>query len=59
MDDLLTTAEAAEYLRTTVATLNTWRCTKAVKIPYYRIGRKILYRLSELQKYIDKQKVGG
>ena len=51
---LLTPAEAAEFLRTTVGTLAVWRCNRKVTIPFVKRGRTILYRRSALEAYLDK-----
>ena len=50
--DLFTPAEAAEFLRTTVSTLATWRTTKTTRIPYIKMARKVLYRRSDLEKWL-------
>ena len=55
--ELLTTAEAASYLRTTPGTLTTWRCTKARTIPYIKRGRSVLYRRRDLDAWLDAQTV--
>lgn len=57
--ELLTTAEAAVLLATTPATLNTWRCTRAVNVPYVRIGKNIRYRRRDLDAFVDAKTVGG
>ena len=55
--DLLTTPEAAEVLGTTKGTLTTWRCTRAVEIPYVKVGRNVRYRLSDLTAFLEAQTV--
>jgi hypothetical protein len=50
---------AAEFLGTTAGTLNVWRCTRRVQIPYFRLGRKIMYRRSDLENYIAQHIVVG
>jgi excisionase family DNA binding protein len=52
--DLLTTEEAAGYLNTSKATLETWRCTKAVNLPFVRLGRAVRYRRSELDRWLQQ-----
>ncbi len=48
---LLTTAEAAAYLRMKPQTLNKWRSQG--KGPYFvRIGGAVFYRLAELDSFI-------
>lgn len=50
--DLLTTREAAAYLRQSESTLNHWRIDK--KGPkHLRIGRRVLYRRPDLVAFVD------
>lgn len=55
--DRLTRREAATFLGLKVSTLAADVTTKRLKIPMYRIGRKVFYKKSELQDYIDKCQV--
>lgn len=50
--EYLTTSEAAELLRTPVATLYQWR-HKRVGPPARRVGRKLLYRRDELVAWVE------
>lgn len=50
---LMTQQEAAEYLHTTVGTLNTWRHYGKDKIPFVRWGNRIRYRKSDIDKWIE------
>ena len=53
--ELLTIAEAAEVLRTPVATLRYWRhCNTGPRS--FRLGRRVLYRRDDLQAWIDAQR---
>jgi hypothetical protein len=36
-----------------VATLSTWRCTDPSRIPFHRIGRKVLYDLNEVDEVLS------
>lgn len=54
---MLNTNEAAKILRTTPQTLAKWRCTGPVHIPYYKLGRKVVYKLSDLEDYLSQHKV--
>lgn len=50
--ELLTTAEAATYLRLKPQTLSKWRSHG--KGPYFvRIGGNVFYRLAELDQYVE------
>lgn len=54
---LLSTPEAAAVLGCTPDTLVTWRCTKAVNIPFVRIGRLVRYRRVDLDAFLDQNSV--
>lgn len=58
-ENLLNEFEAAEFLGISVASLRTWRSTRAVNIPYIKIGKSIRYSPAMLQKYLDSQTIGG
>jgi excisionase family DNA binding protein len=53
--DLLTISEAAELLRTPVATLRYWR-RLGTGPASFRLGRRVLYRRDDLQSWIDVQR---
>lgn len=55
--DRLAPPEAAEYLGVKVDTLASWRCTKAHRIPYLKIGRLIYYRRPDLDRWLDSRLV--
>jgi excisionase family DNA binding protein len=54
---LLTAAEAAEILGTTVGTLACWRCTKAYDLPFVKVGALVRYRLNDLRDWIARRSV--
>lgn len=59
-DDALTdTTGASILLKIPVKTLQKWRSTGYLNIPYVRIGRKIRYRPSDLKAYVDSHRIGG
>lgn len=51
-DSLLTTAEAAKYLRVKPSTLEQWRWTGS-KLQYIKIGRLVKYRKSDLDSFVS------
>lgn len=54
-DQLLTTAEAAEFLNVPIATMRWWR-HKGTGPKAFRLGqRKIMYKTSDLTGWVDKQ----
>ena len=49
-EDLLTRKQAAELLNCNLVTF--WRYTRANKFPFYRAGRKMFFKRSEILKSI-------
>ncbi len=54
-DEFLNTAETATYLRIKENTLDVWRCTKRYDLPYVKIGRRVYYRLNDIQKFVESR----
>jgi hypothetical protein len=52
--ELLTITEAAELLRTPVATLRYWR-HRDIGPRGFRLGRRVLYRREDLRAWIDAE----
>jgi hypothetical protein len=57
--DLRPPAFAAAFLNTTVGTLAVWRCTKRYPLRFVRVGRKIMYRLRDLESFIEERTMSG
>lgn len=57
--DRLPPPQAAEYLGVKAGTLATWRCTKAHRIPYIKIGRLVYYRRCDLDAWLQTRLVDG
>ena len=62
MQRLLTTREAAKYLNLSESTLRQGRIAKArpggcPKPVYVRIGRKVLYRVEDLDRFLEQHSV--
>ena len=49
--------EAAKILGVSVDTLAVWRCTKRYPLTYIKMGRKVFYRASDLEKFIESRTV--
>lgn len=49
----LTRNEAAAHLGVNAQTLANWAHTGRVKIPFYKVGRKVIYFKSDLDDYLD------
>lgn len=57
---LLTTKEAAACLSLAKSTLEGWRCTGDVQLPFVKMGRTVRYRRADLDNYLDgKSPVGS
>lgn len=54
---LLTRQEAAEVLRVKPQTLAVWAVTQRYGLPYVKVGRKAMYRLSDLDAFIARRTV--
>ena len=42
-----------------VCTLATWRCTDPKRIPFHKIGRKVLYDVNEVDAALASYSVGA
>ena len=40
-------------------TLNVWRCTKRYDVPYIKVGSCVMYRKSDLDKWLDLRTCGS
>jgi excisionase family DNA binding protein len=54
----LTDEETAELLRNTTSTLRRWR-RKGLGPRWHRVGRKVLYRPSDVERWLRKQARGA
>lgn len=50
---------AAIHLGIKPQTLAAWACNRRVEIPYVKIGRRVMYRLSDLEAYCARNTVHG
>jgi predicted DNA-binding transcriptional regulator AlpA len=57
--DLLTEAEAADFLGLEAKTLSVWRSTRRYPLCYVKIGRLVRYRRSDLVDFIESRRVLG
>lgn len=56
-EDLLTSLEVASILRISPLTLTRWRNKDPDLIPCFKVGRRYLYKVSEVKKYIESIQV--
>lgn len=57
--ELLTTEEAAAYLKLKPNTLERWRVQYPHRLPFVKIGRTVKYRLEDLQAFISGNRQGS
>ncbi len=53
MNNKLNRKDAAEYLGLTEGTLAVWASTGRYQLPFVKVGRKVFYRLSDLDAFIE------
>jgi len=57
---LLNTAEAAEYLAISKATLETWRSRQAQpSLRFVKLGGSVRYKKSDLDRFVESSSVGS
>jgi excisionase family DNA binding protein len=59
MKNLINRCQAAAYLGIKEDTLAVWACNKRYSLPYIKIGRRVMYRQSDLDAFIESNLVGG
>lgn len=50
---------AAKVLGVSRGTLEVWLSTRRYSVPYYKIGRNVLFKRSELQNFLESRRRGG
>jgi excisionase family DNA binding protein len=58
-EELLDYRGAARFLDTPVGTLQVWVSTRRYSLPFYKLGRKVRFKRSELAAWLDTRKRGG
>ncbi len=56
-EELLTTKEAAACIDVTEHTLCVWRSSGRYRIRFYRVGRNVRYRRSDLDAWLESRMV--
>ena len=51
--ELLDEKAAAAVLDVTPGTLSVWRCTGRYALPFLKVGRKVRYRRSDLEQWLE------
>lgn len=53
ISEMMTPQQAADYLGVSVQTIAVWRCTRRYPIPFVKVGRKVCYRKTDLDRFIQ------
>jgi hypothetical protein len=51
---LLNREQAAEFLGVKEQTLACWQSAQRYKLPIVRVGRRVMYRLQDLERFIER-----
>ena len=57
--DLLDTEPAAARLGIKPHTLEVWRASGRYSLPFIRVGRRVKYRLADLERFLESRTVGA
>lgn len=55
MHDRLSAKEAAQYLCLPETTLANWRSSKRYDLPYIKVGRRVFYRRSDIDRWLESR----
>ena len=55
-EKLLTPRKTADLLGVTPETLAVWRCTGRYKLPFIKVGRKVLYDRNDVEQFISSRR---
>ena len=55
IDSLASPKAVAKDLNVTVGTLQVWRSTARYDLPYIKIGGKVMYRIEDVNKFIESR----
>jgi hypothetical protein len=58
-NNLIDRNQAAKYLGIEPQTLAVWACNKRYDLPYIKVGRRVMYQLSDINAFIDRNRVGN
>lgn len=56
---LLTPVEVAQMLGISITTLAVWRCRRRYRLPYVKIGSRVMYRLQAVEDFLCERDRGG
>jgi excisionase family DNA binding protein len=58
-DDLLTPDQTARRLNVSTVTLANWRTTGRYGLPFIRVGRRVRYRASDVEAWLERRTVAS
>ena len=58
LDPLLSREQAAEYLGVKAQTLAVWASTQRYELPFVKVGSRVKYKRSDLDKFVELRTVG-
>ena len=50
---------ASDFLGCKPNTLAVWRTNKRYNLPFYKVGRLVKYKISDLEKFVSENRKGG
>ncbi|PEQ12690.1 hypothetical protein B2G71_10310 [Novosphingobium sp. PC22D] len=53
--DLLDERQTAEFLNVSPGTLSVWRSTGRYHLPFVKVGRKVRYRRTDLEAWLESR----
>ncbi|WP_083804833.1 helix-turn-helix domain-containing protein [Shewanella benthica] len=53
MNTLLTPSQVSDCLGVTIGTLSVWRCTGRYPLSFIKVGRRVMYRESDVENFIN------
>ncbi len=56
---LMSRKQAASYLGISPQTLSVWACEGRYKLPYIKVGRRVMYRFSDLEDFLERRTVSN
>lgn len=54
-DEIWDRRTTAEYLKVAPGTLSVWACTKRYNLKWHKVGRKVVYKKSDVLAFIEQQ----
>ena len=56
ISEMVTPKQVSRSINVTEGTLQVWRSTGRYDLPYIKIGGKVMYRISDINKFIESRK---